>query len=241
MFVPCPHCGFLVALSAGGEADRQPCPRCGGALEDDAAGAAPVADAATSKQPVPPAAAVKSPATKSPAGRGARVATPAFARRRAPDGGRRGQAWSWLAVAVLGVLLALQLFLAQRAQLAADAGTRPFATAVCSVLGCTVPPWREPSAWTMLSRDVAPSASEAGVLEVTAAFRNQARWPQPLPVLTLSLTDRHGRVVAARAFTPEEYQSSGVPSVVASGEAAQVHLRVREPDTDIVAFSFEFR
>ena len=240
MFVPCPHCGFLVALSAGGEADRQPCPRCGGALEDDAAGTAPAADAATSRQPAPPAPAVKPPAAKSPAGRGARVATPAFARRRAPDG-RRGQAWSWLAVAVLGVALALQLFLAQRAQLAADAGSRPFATAVCSVLGCTVPPWREPSAWTMLSRDVAPSASEPGVLEVTAAFRNQARWPQPLPVLTLSLTDRHGRVVAARAFTPDEYQSSGMPSVVASGEAAQVHLRVREPDTDIVAFSFEFR
>src|SRR5690606_3824395 len=137
MFVPCPHCGFLVALSAGGEADRQPCPRCGGALEDDAAGAAPVADAATSKQPVPPAAAVKSPAAKSPAGRGARVATPAFARRRAPDGGRRGQAWSWLAVAVLGVLLALQLFLAQRAQLAADAGTRRADPSVrhCRVFG----------------------------------------------------------------------------------------------------------
>ncbi|MCE7033378.1 DUF3426 domain-containing protein [Lysobacter sp. GX 14042] len=171
--------------------------------------------------------------------------------------GTRRWPW-WLAIGVLAALLALQLLLSQRGQLAADAGWRPLVTSACSALGCRVPPWREPSAWSMLSRDVVPAPEAPCELEVTAAFRNQARWPQPLPVLVLSLTDRHGRTVAARAFTPDEYApgesvagdathpgrqegAPDAPALLAAGEATRVRFRVREPGPEIVAFSFEFR
>jgi len=159
----------------------------------------------------------------------------------------------WVAIAALGLLLALQLVLSQRAQLAADPGWRPFVLSLCSVLQCRVPPWHEPSAWVMLSRDVVPSPDRPGELDVSAAFRNQARWAQAMPVLVLSLTDRHGRTVAARALTPDEYVAGGatdhgpgdpgpeLPAMLAAGEAAQLHFRVREPGPEIVAFSFEFR
>ena len=37
MFLPCPHCGFLVSLLAPGDAQGQRCPRCEQPLEDAAA------------------------------------------------------------------------------------------------------------------------------------------------------------------------------------------------------------
>lgn len=279
MFVPCPHCGFLVALIVGDGAGQQRCPRCGRSLQEDAAttpdergrdpdeatdtpgeteATAPPAAAAAAPggEPVlPPAPAPSAPPpAKDARPRTGSRAAPSFTRRRAPAGtdSRRRRA-AWLAIAALAVLLALQLLLSQRARLAADAGWRPLVTSACTVLGCTVPPWREPSAWTMLSRDVAPLPGAPGELEVTATFRNGARWPQPPPVLVLSLTDRHGRTVAARAFTPDEYAAGGatqgeaaeeqldLPALLAAGEAARVRFRVREPESGIVAFSFEFR
>ncbi len=253
MFVPCPHCGFLVALIVGEDVGAQDCPRCGKTLGDEG-GEAPAQDDASTAEAAPAAPPVTPggpSATRAvndmhaSAGtrrrREARPATPAFARRRAP-GERPRRRWvSWLVMAGLALLLALQLFLSQYRDLAADAGSRPLAATVCGVLGCTLPPWREPTAWTMLSRDVVPSRSQPGVLEVTAAFRNDADWPQPLPVLALALTDRHGQVVVARAFRPDEYRTDGSPHTLGSGEATQAAFRVREPDADIVAFSFEFR
>ena len=40
------------------------------------------------------------------------------------------------------LLLVLQVLLADRARLAADARTRPFMERACALLGCTLPPWR---------------------------------------------------------------------------------------------------
>lgn len=270
MFVPCPHCGFLVALIVDADAVGQRCPRCDRALHEEGGDARPGAvtgpgpsvasstggstlRTGSGSGPVPG----RAPPPGGPARNTGRAA-PSFARMRASAAaGARRWPW-WLAIGALAVLLALQLMLSQRSQLAADAGWRPLVASVCSALRCRVPPWREPSAWTMLSRDVVPSPGTPGELEVTAAFRNQARWPQPLPVLVLSLTDRHGRTVAARAFTPDEYVPDGfmaggathpdqqqempdAPALLAAGEATRVHFRVREPGAEIVAFSFEFR
>lgn len=241
MFVPCPHCDFLVALIVDADDGQQRCPRCGRSLDEESGAAEPT------PQPGP---AVRSqadrgakPAATGTTRRGARRA-PSFARMRAAPGGRPRRRWPlWLAVGGLAALLGLQLLVSQREQLAADAGWRPLVSAMCSTLGCTLPPWHEPAAWTMLSRDVAPLATEPGVLEVTAAFRNQARWPQQPPVILLSLTDRHGRTVAARAFTPDEYQGNTMDPglLLTSGEAMQVSFRISEPEAEIVAFSFAFR
>lgn len=232
MFVPCPHCGFLVALIVGDDAGAQACPRCGKGLGDEAA--------VPSVQERAPAVDTTSATRDIRRRREPRPATPAFARRRAP-GERPRRPWlSWLAVAGLALLLGLQLFLSQYRELAADAGSRPLAETVCGVLGCTLPPWRQPTAWTMLSREVVPAPDQPGVLEVTAAFRNDARWPQRLPVLALALTDRHGQVIAARGFTPDEYRPQDASATLDSGQATQAAFRVHEPDEDIVAFSFEF-
>lgn len=147
-----------------------------------------------------------------------------------------------IGIAALALLLLLQLLLADRARLAADAGWRPLVSGTCRLLGCDVPPWREPTAFTMIERDVRAHPGTPGALRVSATFRNDARWPQAWPTLLLTLSDVDGRVVGARAFAPGDYlDASAAATQLAPGQRASVAFDVREPAPDIVAFTFEFR
>jgi hypothetical protein len=154
-----------------------------------------------------------------------------------------GPRWpALLAVAGLTLLLILQLLLAQRAELAAQARWRPLLIGVCTVLRCELPPWHEPEAYTMLDRSVRPVPGQAGLLRVNASFRNDARWAQAWPTLVLSLSDVDGRQVGQRAFAPDEYRSAHAPDdALAPGQSTTVGFEVIEPAAHIVAFTFDFR
>lgn len=322
MFVPCPHCGFLIALIVADGGPPQRCPRCDAMLQADAAQAperpgptaepaitpddtravvsdghggagspgrdtdgsapldtcsgnatqspaddpgdateehlaardpgwrgtnAPIAGPATAplaSDPVHPAGpATETDRSTSPSRRArTRSAAPSFARTIAPRR-RSGPRWpGLLAITALSLVLALQLALAQRAELAASARWRPLIGGLCDALRCTLPPWHEPGAWTMLARSVQPAAKD-GVLQVQASFRNDAHWAQPWPLLVLSLSDVNGRTVAQRAFAPHDYRGADgdVAAELAPGQSASVSFQVAEPETAIVAFSFGFR
>ncbi len=153
----------------------------------------------------------------------------------------RTAAWQWAALVVLTLALLLQVVLADRERLAADAQWRPLLTSLCSAFGCTLPAWHEPDAFTMLSRDVRPAPDTEGALLVQATFRNDARWSQQWPVMRLALSDADGRVVGARAFVASEYRGPTVAQdMLAPRQSAQVMLQVREPAASVVAFAFEF-
>lgn len=167
---------------------------------------------------------------------------PSFTRSRAPLLRPRSSRWQWVALVALGPLLGVQILLADRERLASDPGWRPLLGAMCRTLRCELPPWREPEAFAMLSRDVRPLPGAPGTLLVQATFRNDARWPQPWPALQLSLSDADGRVVGARVFTAKEYLDKSITQAgLSPGQSAQVSLRLREPETPTVAFTFEFR
>ncbi|MFC0679870.1 DUF3426 domain-containing protein [Lysobacter korlensis] len=162
-------------------------------------------------------------------------------RRREPAATSRPREWPlYLASAALALVLALQLVLAQRDVLAAQPQWRPTVEALCGALGCNVPAWREPSAFTMLDRNVQPKPGAPGVLTARASFRNDARWPQPWPTLMLTLSDVDGAPLGTRAFAPHEY-AGGTTGVLEPGQAASVQLDVLEPGPGVVAFAFDFR
>jgi hypothetical protein len=173
----------------------------------------------------------------------AAAARPAFTRSSgAPAARSRAVRWQRIAVAVLGLGLVLQVLVADRARLAADPAWRPFVSSLCGALGCALPPWRQPEAFTMLSRDVRAMPGVAGALRVQATFRNDARWSQPWPVLLLALSDADGKVVGARALSADDYLDPSInQSELAPGQSAQIVLQLREPDAAVVAFSFDFR
>lgn len=165
---------------------------------------------------------------------------PTFARRR--DARRAsGRRWPWwAAVAGLALLLALQLLLAQRRELAADARWRPVVARICPLFGCSLPPWREPAAYAMLARNVRPHPARPEVLRASTTVRNDAKWPQPLPVVVLSLSDLDGRIVGTRAVPPRDY-SRTPDALVTPGTSVDIAFDVREPAGRVVSFDFRLQ
>jgi hypothetical protein len=167
---------------------------------------------------------------------------PEFGKRRAdwPRRLARGLA-GWALVALLAALLALQVLVADRKRLASDADWRPRLERLCGVLGCDLPPWREPAALRVTSREVRPHPSVPGALLVTASFSNQARYAQAWPQLELSLTDLDGQALGLRRFTPAEYLGSAPRSErIAPGQSAIVTLEIADPGRRALAFGIEF-
>ena len=155
--------------------------------------------------------------------------------------------WCWPLLAALTLLLALQLLLADRARLAADARWRPLLQTLCGTLRCTLPTWHEPTAFTLLNREVRPLTGVPGVLQVQASFRNDARWAQAWPGLQLSLSDADGRLIGSRVVSPQDYLGHPMPPsdafapALAPGQGAHITFRVREPAASTAAFEFDFR
>ena len=163
---------------------------------------------------------------------------PSFIREAAPRRSHRGE---WLALVLLVAALVAQLFFSQRAQLAADARWRPLVSAACGALGCSVPAWREPDAFSMLSRDVIAVPGRPGVLRVQASFRNDAAWPQPWPALVLALSDANGRQLGMRRFRPRDYLGDAPKdALLAPSQATQLAFDIVEPAPGVVAFDFRF-
>lgn len=241
--------------SAGAEPAHDAAPAATADAPSDAAESTPAGDDAGKAAALRPLTAATAAATAAAPARGRRQRkseTTVTSARRAPSFARqqaRAQApkprlhWSGpAAIVALTAALALQLLLAQRVELAADARWRPLVSGVCGALGCSLPAWREPAALTMLNRNVLPVAERAGTLRVSAGFRNDARWAQPWPVLVLSLEDVDGRRVGQRAFAPQEYRRGYRPGeLIAPGQSAAVQFEVIEPAPRVVAFTFDFR
>lgn len=262
MFVPCPHCQFLVAHHPQLRPLPADCPRCGRALQD--AGEAPAADAGTDAEDLrPDDAVVPTAGSGTPdGGTAGNGATPAFdtgAEKQHSDASAVLDAaatpparviaqatagrWSharWPLIGLLFALLVLQVLLADRARLAADARWRPVVERMCGVLQCSLPPWDEPAAFTMLDRKVQPAA-QSGALRVDATFRNDAHWPQAWPALQLALADADGHVLGSRVFQPADYLGRSPTALLSPGQSAQITFLVQEPAPGTVAFSFEFR
>ncbi|MCL1570085.1 DUF3426 domain-containing protein [Xanthomonas nasturtii] len=171
------------------------------------------------------------------------AAAPAFARRGIGRPRLRASGLQWAVLVGLVAVLGLQIVIADRAQLASNARWRPLVSAACTLARCTLPAWREPAALTLLNRDVRPLPGVAGVLQIQASFRNDARWAQAWPWLQLSLSDADGRVIGTRVLSPQEYlgPSPDAQDTLAPGQAVQVAFRVREPAASTAAFSFDFR
>ena len=194
--------------------------------------------------PMPDVAPLPAPTAGIHAPAPARV-SPSFARRGAagPRDAHLDRQRRLLVVTVfaLTLLLGLQIAIADRARLATDPGWRPALAALCSVLRCSLPPWREPAALTLLARDVRPDPGHADRLLAVATFRNDARWAQAWPHVRLTLSDIHGQTVGTRVFGPDDYLDAA-PSTptLPAGQSANVRLHLREPDAGAVSFAFDF-
>lgn len=197
--------------------------------------------AGTAEAPEIPGITPDSPSA-TPAAPGGRAPSFAKAQTAASLAQRRLHRIEWGVVGGLAALLLVQLVASDFDQLAAGRATRPWLQGACSVLRCTLPPWREPRALRMLQRDVRANPRQPGLLRISASFRNEARWTQPWPVLRITLADADGRAIAARDFAASEYLgATPATNGIDSGQVAAIAFDVVDPSPHVTAFTFEFR
>ena len=166
---------------------------------------------------------------------------PVFVRPKARAPIPRSRWLVWSTVPLLLLLLALQVGIADRKRLAADRDWRPRIVALCSVFGCEVPPWREPAALHLTSRELRPHPTVPGVLVVSATFRNDAPFAQPWPQLQLSLQNIDGESLGLRRFAPREYLGAApATAMINAGQSASIRVEILDPGRRAVAFGFEF-
>jgi len=147
----------------------------------------------------------------------------------------------WGIAALLLLALCVQILVADRARLAADPEWRPRVEVLCAALRCSVPPWHEPDAFRVTSREVRPHPSVPGVLMVSASFRNDAAFAQAWPQLELSLTDIDGQSLGLRRFAPSEYLGSAPATQrIAPGQSANITLEIVDPGKRALAFGIGF-
>ena len=76
---------------------------------------------------------------------------------------------------------------------------------------------------------------------INGTIANNASYPQPLPVLELSLNNLRGKQVALRRFAPIEYLSqSTLIDSMPPGVPISFRLEVVDPGQNALAYEFEF-
>lgn len=136
----------------------------------------------------------------------------AAARQRAFWASPKVRLYSWLAVALLALALALQVALTQRDALAARApGLAPALRALCQPFGCQLQPYRQLDAIVIDSS--AFIRVDAHTFHLSYTLRNRFDMPVATPALELTLRDASEQPVLRRVLRPAEL---GAPQALAA-------------------------
>lgn len=176
------------------------------------------------------------------ADRSDRASAPSFVRKpraRAKQPG--GLGWH-LGTLLLSLSLAAQWAWLERERVLSEPEVVRVLERVCAQLGCRIPAVRAEQRIALLARDVRPHPTVAGGLVISATLANQAPFPQPYPVVAITLADPNERKIAMRRFDPDEYIVDGAALArgLAPGATAAISFEVEDPGKNAVAFEFEF-
>ncbi len=157
-----------------------------------------------------------------------------------PPKKKGGLLWS------LGILLILAIGLSQlawfqREQLMHYPEGRMLLQTTCKYVGCTLPTIRAPEKIQVLSRSITmhPKIENALLIQLTIA--NKASFPQPQPLLQISLFSSDERLVVQRRFKPSEYLADNAkPGPLLPGKAMYVELAIEDPGNDVTGFKLDF-
>lgn len=118
---------------------------------------------------------------------------------------RSSKFWGYASLAMLALLIG-QMFYFEGAALTNRPASRGVLLAVCSVLHCQLPTYRNPKVMTFHQLSLQVGADRSYWL--SGALSNRGRFPQAVPDLRLTLTDFSGNVIAQRVFRAEQYLES---------------------------------
>ena len=121
-------------------------------------------------------------------------------------------------------------------QYAQDATYRQYLMSFCKIADCRLAPRQDPFRFTLTSTQIEHHPSKRGAMRVTVTAVNRAEFAQPYPYLQLTLSDRVGRVVGRRTFSPNLYLPKGKDNMVAQGKQAIVVLNFARLHKEAVGF-----
>jgi hypothetical protein len=111
----------------------------------------------------------------------------------------------------------------------------------CKYAGCTLPTIRAPEKIQVLSRSITVHPEIEGALLIQLTIANKARFPQPQPLLQISLFNSEELLMAQRRFKPEEYLIDSVKAEsILPGKAIYVELVIEDPGDDVTGFKLDF-
>ena len=270
MYARCPHCSTIFRITAPQLTAAQGWVRCGqcrsafdalGNLADQAEGFLPVTGMppAVPVPTTPASNAISSAPTESEAESRAGVTLPAeevfdivsalpiTMYEHAVEPGAVRSGWvgtlAWTSVNLfLIILLLAQYVYFTRDDLARYPGLRPSLETMCGVMGCEIPLMRDVKRISLVNRELRSHPGVTNALLVKATLINNAPFPQPYPVLQLSLSTVTGQVVAARRFQPVDYLGKAVnlKEGMVPQQPVEVVLELVDPGQNAISFEFEF-
>jgi predicted Zn finger-like uncharacterized protein len=158
----------------------------------------------------------------------------------APKARRRSRlVWRILALP-LALLLIAQVVHQYRSDLARHPRLGQTIADVYDALGMKLTPDWNLHAYEIQHWAVVPDVA-TGTLNLRASVTNRASFPQPYPLLKLTLEDRWGDTVRAREFEPSEYLDSGAATdrLLAPAQRASVAIAIVDPGPDAAGFRFD--
>lgn len=134
--------------------------------------------------------------------------------------------------------LAALVIHSQRGTLMRQPALAPVLGGIYGIMGINVEP-----AWQVAAYRIVDSAAEidsGGDLQVMVTFVNEAPFPQPYPVLRVSLEDRWGDEIGSREIDPRAYIAGFADGrMMPPGEAVEGRATVAAPPTAAVGFRLD--
>ena len=145
---------------------------------------------------------------------------------------------TWLSASVVAVLA---LFLQTRYllfdQLAAIPAVRPYMVQVCKSISCNVPLPVSGPVFRVIETKVDLHPDIPGVVIVTVRLLNRSTRHRTYPAIELALTDRNGRIVGRRTYSPKSFLATdNFDKKVPPGADVVVVVNLAQPEDNAVGF-----
>lgn len=158
-----------------------------------------------------------------------------------PDDKTRGSQLLWASgVLLLIVLVVLQVRFFLVDELYAIPATRPYISLFCEFTGCEPPLRSDPSSIEIAQTRVDLHPEVPGAMRIKVNLINRAEFAQPYPSLQLTLSDKDGRIVGRRTYTPDDYLDAGAGrNLLDPGILAVASINLAHPNENAVGFETE--
>jgi len=117
---------------------------------------------------------------------------------------------------------------------------RPALVTITKLLKRSLPPYKNTADFTVIGSHF--SAIQNNQHQVQISFINHAEFPQPAPLLLLTLRNLQGGVLAQRIFDKTTYrQGAALNSLIAPNEFVNINLLINTPNHSIGGYSIELK